>query len=125
MAPGGFVQHRNLYDDVHPIFSFAIALYVCFVTFAVTRVITAMFLKETLKASETDSKHFDEHAQNLKEKSAREMCQGIFPDQANSGQGRIDEVGLETLLNYRRVQDWLQELDIHKDDAELLFRALE
>jgi len=128
MAPGGFVLHRNLYDDVHPLFSFAIALYVCFVTFAVTRVITAMFLKETLKASENDTKHFDERAQTLKEKSFREMCQGILPDQANGtegGQDRIDEAGLETLLSYRRVNDWLEELDIQKDDAELLFRALE
>lgn len=126
MAPGGFVQHRHLYDDVHPIFSFAIALYVCFVTFAVTRVITAMFLKETLKASESDTKHFDERAKSLKEHGAREMCQGI--DQANGKegeQGRIDEVGLGTLLSYGRVKEWLQELDIHEDDAGRLFRALE
>jgi hypothetical protein len=54
MAPGGFLQHRKLYDSVSPLFCWVICIYVCFVTFAVTRVITAMFLKETLAASDPD-----------------------------------------------------------------------
>merc|ERR1712054_462955 len=45
MAPGGFIKYRRLYEDVHFLFILFLVLYVCVVTFAVVRVITAMFLK--------------------------------------------------------------------------------
>merc|ERR1719281_2167513 len=54
MAPGGFIQYRRLYEEVHPLFGIFFVCYVCVVTFAVVRVITAMFLKATLSASDTD-----------------------------------------------------------------------
>merc|ERR1719183_3166544 len=54
MAPGSFIQYRRLYEEVHPLFGIFIIIYVCVVTFAVVRVITAMFLKATLSASDSD-----------------------------------------------------------------------
>merc|ERR1712093_887043 len=54
MAPGGFIQYRRLYEEVHILFGIFFVLYVCVVTFAVVRVITAMFLKNTLSASDED-----------------------------------------------------------------------
>merc|ERR1719281_1786161 len=57
MAPGGFIQYRRLYEEVHPLFGIFFVCYVCVVTFAVVRVITAMFLKATLSASDSDEKN--------------------------------------------------------------------
>merc|ERR1719335_957692 len=54
MAPGGFIKYRRLYEEVHALFGIFFVLYVCVVTFAVVRVITAMFLKATLSASDSD-----------------------------------------------------------------------
>merc|ERR1712139_21027 len=54
MAPGGFIQYRRVYEEVHPLFGIFFVLYVCVVTFAVVRVITAMFLKATLSASDSE-----------------------------------------------------------------------
>merc|ERR1719183_3002120 len=71
MAPGGFIQYRRLYEEVHPLFGMFFVVYVCLVTFAVVRVITAMFLKATLAASSAD-----ENA-NAEEKQ-REQADYIF-----------------------------------------------
>merc|ERR1712100_561523 len=54
MAPGGFIKYRRLYEEVHFAFGAFFVIYVCVVTFAVVRVITAMFLKATLSASDSD-----------------------------------------------------------------------
>merc|ERR1711907_362176 len=54
MAPGGFIKYRRLYEEVHALFGAFFVLYVCVVTFAVVRVITAMFLKATLSASDSE-----------------------------------------------------------------------
>merc|ERR1711907_237215 len=54
MAPGGFIKCRRLYEEVHALFGAFFVLYVCVVTFAVVRVITAMFLKATLSASDSE-----------------------------------------------------------------------
>merc|ERR1719335_595601 len=56
MAPGGFIKYRRLYEEVHALFGAFFVLYVCVVTFAVVRVITAMFLKATLSASDKDQR---------------------------------------------------------------------
>lgn len=71
MAPGGFARYRRLYEEVHPVFGVFFVVYVCVVTFAVVRVITAMFLKATLAASATDE-------QLTAENRAREHAEYMF-----------------------------------------------
>merc|ERR1712003_371025 len=67
MAPGGFIKFRPLYESVqNPLVIVLFVTYVCLVTFAVVRVITAMFLKATLAASAKDEATMaDEKAQTL------------------------------------------------------------
>merc|ERR1712048_1504757 len=69
MSPGGFVQYRRLYEEVHPLFGIFFVVYVCLVTFAVVRVITAMFLKTTLAAASNDD------ARSLVEKQKRQAAE--------------------------------------------------
>merc|ERR1712054_246758 len=78
MAPGGFIKYRRLYEEVHALFGMFFVLYVCVVTFAVVRVITAMFLKATLSASDSEdhdtaqqkSEHWSKYIQAMKSQEA-------------------------------------------------------
>jgi len=126
MAPGSFLQHRYLYDEVNPGFTFLIATYVCFVTFAVIRVITALFLKETLAASDRESRQ--EHLR-LKERRlaySKHLCATLEEAEGEStGQGRIDKQGLLCLLGYQRMNDWLADAGLTSKDVHRLFKSLD
>jgi hypothetical protein len=57
MVPGGFIAYRFLYDEIHPFVSLFFLFYNMIVTFAVVRVISALFLKATLAAGSADEEH--------------------------------------------------------------------
>mmetsp|Transcript_12356 Transcript_12356/g.24007 ORF Transcript_12356/g.24007 Transcript_12356/m.24007 type:complete len:616 (-) Transcript_12356:97-1944(-) len=125
MAPGGFIAHRRLYDEVNPLCSLALTLYVCLVTFAVIRVITAMFLKETLAAADLDGKRDKDRMTELRRAYAAKLCKeleecrGVAP-----GKGRVNRDALDKLLNYNRMANWLRDMDLNSDDIDKLFQAL-
>merc|ERR1719506_384284 len=75
MAPGGFIKYRRLYEEVHALFGAFFVIYVCIVTFAVVRVITAMFLKATLSASDTEERDTAEMKSAQWTKCLRDMKQ--------------------------------------------------
>merc|ERR1712039_1066959 len=54
MWPGAIAKYRRLYDEVSVVLSLFFVGYSILVTFAVVRVITAMFLKATLAAANAD-----------------------------------------------------------------------
>jgi len=124
MAPGGFLQHRPLYDEVHPILSFGIAIYVCFVSFAVTRVITALFLKETLSASEKDNREAKETTKSFRKAYAAYLCAALEPDE-QVGRSRIDKARMQKMLDLPQLQDWLKDMELEREDAERLFTVLD
>jgi len=126
MAPGGFLQYRVLYDDVHPVFGLLICLYVVVVTFAIVRVITAMFLKETLSASDSESRLMAFEMANQREAYARKICSTLDQHMGvEDGHGRISRSGLMKLLNLGRMREWLDDIDLDEADALRLFKALE
>merc|ERR1719401_732419 len=71
MAPGAFVAYRRLYDEVSPMLSIFFVAYGVIVTFAVVRVITAMFLKNTLSANKEE----DEFDARIKEKQLERFAE--------------------------------------------------
>lgn len=126
MAPGGFIAHRRLYDEVNPLFSFALVFYVCLVTFAVIRVITAMFLKETLAAADLDGKRAKEYMVALRRAYAEKLCEELEKSRgAAPGQGRISREALGKLLGFKRMSDWLEDMELTPDEIEKLFCSLE
>eukprot|EP00929_Paragymnodinium_shiwhaense_P119018 TRINITY_DN90904_c0_g1_i1.p1 TRINITY_DN90904_c0_g1~~TRINITY_DN90904_c0_g1_i1.p1 ORF type:complete len:768 (-),score=190.65 TRINITY_DN90904_c0_g1_i1:151-2454(-) len=121
MSPGGFVQYRQLYDKVHPLFGVFLAIYVCLVTFAVVRVITAMFLKATLAASDHDemttvrSKIHDRIAYTRRLEKKVDV----------NGDGCLDKSELQRWLKTKRMQEWLEDVDLTESGIDRLFEALD
>merc|ERR1719198_832333 len=68
MAPGGFIQYRTVIENVNPLVGVFFVVYGCTVTFAVIRVITALFLRATL--SVCDREEFEQGQQLINQRNA-------------------------------------------------------
>lgn len=121
MSPGGFVQYRRLYEEVHALFGMFFVVYVCVVTFAVVRVITAMFLKATLAASATD-----EHTTALDR--AREQANYIMDLSSIvvlDSEKRINASALNGMLEFPHFQEWLEHVGLERPKVLRIFNTLD
>jgi len=122
MAPGGFAKYRRLYAEVNFAFALFFVTYVCLVTFAVVRVITAMFLKATLSASDSEERKTAQYKAKMFEDSAKSL------EAQMDAQGKhhsMTEKELRQLLRIPEVKDWLQDIGVSKKDAFRLFWSLD
>lgn len=120
MAPGGFIKYRVLYEQVNPLFLLFFVLYVCVVTFAVVRVITAMFLKATLSASDSDEQD------TAREKSEQWSNYVRSLELANStDNGTINHEDLDHLLSVDHFAEWLDEVGLATFEVKRIFSALD
>jgi hypothetical protein len=125
-VPGALLQHAYLFYEVNPGFYLLIMVYVCLVTFATIRVITALFLRNTLTAADKDS---DEEVARLKLKRlaySKRLCAHLEEAEGEEpGCGRIDEPGLDSLLTYKIMAEWLLDAGLSTTDAMRIFKALD
>jgi hypothetical protein len=124
MAPGGFIAYRRLYETLSPLLSVFFVSYVCVVTFAVVRVITAMFLKTTLSASIKDDEKVD------REKALqREAYTGNLKRAMESAEdercGTMTRDEMHELLAVPRMQELLEDMELKASEVERLFQALD
>jgi len=125
-APGAFMKHSYLFDEVNPGFYFLIVAYVCLVTFATIRVITALFLRNTLTAADKDGAEETAHLKAKRLDYSKRLCTHLEEIEGEQpGHGRIDEQGLDRLLSYKRMADWLLDAGLSNKDARRLFKALD
>jgi hypothetical protein len=127
MAPGGFLQHRYIFSEVHPGYMFLIAGYVCFVTFAVIRVITALFLKATLTASDSEARREKILMKRQRLEYANRLCSSLQEARGESEReaARIDRNGLARLLTYKRFIHWVEDAGLSIKDTTRLFKVLD
>lgn len=129
MAPGGFIPYRKIFflPDISAFVIIFFIAYVCVVTFAVIRVITAMFLKATLSASSSDNQ---EQANltyiSLLEcvASRRHLEAGGDTDGVNDaeqGDEVVDKEDLFELLELPGMSEWLDDGGLTNKDAKWLF----
>merc|ERR1740121_1582103 len=98
--------------------------YVAWVVFAVIRLITAIFLKETMDAANADTEMLA--ASQMRKKQAYLSKLRLFFDEADaSGDGLLDFTELETVLANPRVKTWLQVLGLEVHETKSLFRLLD
>eukprot|EP00929_Paragymnodinium_shiwhaense_P061601 TRINITY_DN30778_c0_g1_i2.p1 TRINITY_DN30778_c0_g1~~TRINITY_DN30778_c0_g1_i2.p1 ORF type:complete len:1138 (+),score=259.71 TRINITY_DN30778_c0_g1_i2:168-3581(+) len=119
MSPGGFVQYRRLYDEVHSLFGFFFVIYVCIVTFAVVRVITAMFLRTTLAAAAADE-------QQLALAKAEEQADYIFNLRhmlTFDDYGQLDRDGMDDLLVQGHFINWMHGCGLNASIVDRMFFA--
>jgi hypothetical protein len=115
---------RPLVFDVHGSFAIFVVLYVTLVIFAVTRIITALFIKDTLVVASNDADMMTQEKLKAKEAYVKKL-RHLFKVLDVAGDGKLKEDEFELVLSNPKVKSWLQvlELDIH--DAKGLFHVLD
>eukprot|EP00419_Tripos_fusus_P082136 CAMPEP_0172936350 /NCGR_PEP_ID=MMETSP1075-20121228/221976_1 /TAXON_ID=2916 /ORGANISM="Ceratium fusus, Strain PA161109" /LENGTH=592 /DNA_ID=CAMNT_0013797721 /DNA_START=14 /DNA_END=1793 /DNA_ORIENTATION=+ len=110
--------------EVNPFYSFFFILYVTFVIFGMIRIISALFLRETMQQAERDA----EIMHSLKAKKTQTLKQNLsdlFEAADTSGDGQLSIEELDELLEHPKVRVWLGEFGIDASDAHLLFALLD
>merc|ERR1712118_41122 len=124
MAPGGWRRYRRLYDDVSPLVCFFIVFYVCVVTFAVMRVISAIFLKETLSEAAKDQELVLEEKMRQKQEYITRL-KHVFTHADQDGTGNISMDEFHEMLSDDRVNLWLSELEVEVTEVDGLFQLMD
>jgi len=114
----------TLVDNVHPAFAGFWFVYVGSVIFAIIRIITAVFIGETMKAAQSDAvtavqermKQSDDYMQKLKE---------VFEAADTSADGVLSKEEFMGMLDVPRIKHYLGLLEIEVHDAEGLFDLLD
>ncbi|CAJ1415029.1 unnamed protein product [Effrenium voratum] len=99
-------------------------LYITIIVFALIRVITAVFLKDTLDAAHNDAEL--RMAEGLRKKAEYvEKLAGIFQAIDETGDGLITEERLTFILENPKVKAYFQTLDVDVHEGAALFHILD
>ncbi|CAE7824378.1 CACNA1I [Symbiodinium sp. CCMP2592] len=115
---------RPVLENVSDLFVIPFVLYITIITFAALRVITAVFLKDTLEAAQSDAEH--QVAEKLKRKAQYvEKLEVMFKAIDETGNGMITEERLNQLLCNPTVRAYLETLDLAVPEGTALFHILD
>jgi len=122
---GGWPAYaRTLVEDVHPAFAWFFALYISTVVFAMTRIITALFLKDTLAVAANDAEMMIQEKTREKKAYASKLLD-FFNAADTSGDGIITLDEFETFLLDPRVRTYLTTLELDTHETQNLFFMLD
>lgn len=115
---------RPLIENISGWYVLFSVLYITLVVFAIIRIITALFLKETLTIAGNDAEMMV-NEQMKKTKAYVGKLQKVFEavDVAKAGKLTLQE--FEMVVSIPKVKTWLQVLDLDFHDAQALFRLLD
>ena len=124
MAGNWPVSARPVLNKVSHVYVIFFVLYITLVVFAIIRVISAVFLKDTLDAAQNDMQQ-QVVDKVLKKTEFMNKLEGIFRAIDENGTGIITEERLTKVLDIPKVAAYFQtmELDIHEGKA--LFQVLQ
>jgi len=115
---------RPILEKVSHFFVLFFVLYITIVVFAAIRVITAVFLKDTLDAAQNDADH--QLAENLKKRAQYvTKLENFFQKIDHGGNGMITEAGLNEMLENPRVKAYFETLDLAVHEGTALFHILD
>jgi len=121
MAPGGFIQYRDIMEEVSPLVTMFFIVYGCTVTFAVIRVITALFLRATLSACDAD----DHQQAILTTKLRHEFAERLKTTIDIDGSGGVNSDELEILMHIPEMRDWVSDVGLSVQGVKRIYRALQ
>lgn len=98
--------------------------YVWVVTFALVRVISAIFLKQTLAAASSDQELVMAERLQKRDKDVARL-QELFNEADKDGGGYVSLKELSVVLEDPRVRHWLASLDLDIPEIDGLFRLLD
>lgn len=122
---GGWPKYaRPLVDDVNIGFAFFWMTYVMFVIFAVIRVITALFLKNTIKVSQGDEEMM--FMEKMKEKEVYVAKIRNFLKQADKdGNGQMDRDELDAAIKNPAITKYFRAIGLQLHEIDGLFNILD
>jgi len=113
-----------LIDKVHPVFALFWFVYVGTVIFAIIKIITAVFISETMKAAQSDA--VTAVNERMKESANYiEKLQDVFQTADVSNDGVLTKDEFKDMLAVPMIKHYLAHLDIQVHDAEDLFDLLD
>ena len=98
--------------------------HVVIVVFAVTRVITALFLKDTLQVASADAEMVMQE-RVLKRAKYIDKLNELFSKADTSGDGKISLEEFKEMMEMPQVQTWFQMLDLEVHEVVSLFNLLD
>mmetsp|Transcript_63890 Transcript_63890/g.149780 ORF Transcript_63890/g.149780 Transcript_63890/m.149780 type:complete len:597 (+) Transcript_63890:41-1831(+) len=115
---------RPVLEDVDHSYAVFFVIYVTLIVFAVLRVITAVFLRETLEAANNDAELMVMERLRQKGKYIKRL-EGIFRAMDESGDGVLTEEEMSAVLQDSKVQAYLASLDLDLSEGQALYRLLQ
>lgn len=115
---------RPVMEKVSQLFVVFFFCYVTVIVFAVLRVISAVFLKDTLDAAHNDEENMMAISQHQK-KEYIERLEKVFRTLDEFGDGMITQPRLEQLLAEPKVQAYFKTLDVDVTETSALFHLLD
>jgi len=110
--------------EVNPLFAAYFAFYVTFVSFGMVKIISSLFLRETMQQAARDADLMIKQ-QAKKSQRLKQHLSDLFDEADTSGDGTLSIEELDELLSHPKVCLWLGELGIDASDAHLLFDLLD
>lgn len=122
---GGWPNYvHRLVTDVHWAYSLFFVMYVWLVVFAVTRIITATFLKDTLSAASEDAEMIIREQKVAKARLANKLHE-LFAVADKSRDGYVTLEEFRTVVKLPKAQSYFSSLDLQISEACELFAMLD
>ncbi|OLP99553.1 Two pore calcium channel protein 1B [Symbiodinium microadriaticum] len=115
---------RPVLQRVSQTFVIFFVLYISIIVFALIRVITAIFLKDTLDAAQADAENLVVDRLRKKAEYVNKL-QAAFNAIDNSGNGMISEEQLTAIFNNPKVEAYFQTLDVDVTEGHALFHMID
>jgi len=114
---------RPLVEDVHWMYAPLFALYVSSVIFAMTRVISALFLKETISQASADTEMMVRERAKATGRMEKSLV-ALFHTADRNGDGVLSEEEFVEVLSNEKIKLWLGMLGVDGGDPRDLFHTL-
>lgn len=115
---------RPVIDGVSSYFAVFFLLYITLIVFAVIRVITAIFLKDTLDAASNDAEHLVVEKLQKKAQYVKKL-EKIFCAIDEVGNGMITQQRMSEILQVPEVKAYFQTLEVDVHEGAALFHILD
>lgn len=115
---------QRLVEEVHPLYALFFAAYVWVVIFTVTRIITALFLKDTLRAASEDQEMVLREQRATKSRTTKKL-ERLFQAADSSGDGLISVAEFQEVVASPQGLAMFHALELQPSEAAQMFELFD